>query len=324
MRKYQLIVCVFISLLLSAGILFSQISETEARKDIQALFSVSDYIYAALSEEYAALKQKLKNNPDPYIDVVEQDLYLPTDINVLCEEDSLGDYSGFIRLLFFLGTDQAKQILNQEYIKQTSLLKSLREQAEYAEKNMSYDEYEKIDFAHSTLLHLQIYFIADALGYYDRAYIQDCLNRIDSVNTSLQANMVQYFLAVAPEDPQVALKIRQMYTTPGSIICNSEFYFEQYDYQYSDNPGTILDQMIGYIEKASGAGDINHRGIANSLTQKLEHARTQFRKNKIKQAANQLNAFLNELEAQKENHVSEQAYDLLKYNAEYLIARLEE
>ena len=325
MKKYQLIVGVFISLLLSAGILFSQISEMEVREDIQEIFSTGDYIYRAYSQEYKMLEQKLKNNPDPYIDVIEQDLFLPTDIKVLCERDSLGDYPGLIRILFFLGTDRAKQILNQEYNKQVSLLRSLIKQVEYADSNGIYnDNYDILDNAYGTVLSLQVYFIADATGYHDRTYIQDCLSRIDSVDLGLNNNMVEYFLAVAPEDPQVALKIRQMYTTPGSIICNSEFYFEQYDYQYSDNPEILLDQMIGYIEKPSGAGDINHRGIANSLTQKLEHARRQLQKNKIKQAANQLNAFLNELEAQKEKHVIEQAYDLLKYNAEYLIARLEE
>lgn len=37
-----------------------------------------------------------------------------------------------------------------------------------------------------------------------------------------------------------------------------------------------------------------------------------------------LNAFINELEAQKEKHLNIEEYVLLKYNAEYLIEKLSE
>lgn len=324
MKKYTLMIGILINLFCLSGMLYSQISESEALSDIQDLLSVDDYIYQMQNQEYKMLEQKIKDNPEPYINFIEPNLYLPTDVIILSQGDSLNYYPGYIGLLFFIDNERAKNILEEEYVKQVSLLRSLRKQAAYAEKIDNWDEFKVLDLAHSTIMHLQIDFIRHCLGYNNESYIGDCLSRIDSVDTGFQANMVQYFIAVAPEDPHVALKICQMYTTPGSIIYNSDFYFEQYGYQYSDAPMTILEQMIAYIKQARQTNHITNQGIANSLNQKLENAKKQLEKGKTKQAMNMLNAFLNEVEAQKEKHLTSEAYALLKYNAEYLIQRLEE
>ena len=62
----------------------------------------------------------------------------------------------------------------------------------------------------------------------------------------------------------------------------------------------------------------------NSLDKKLENAKKQLEKGKIKNALNILNAFLNQVEAQKDKHLTSEAYALLRFNAEYLVQRLEE
>ncbi|MDZ7262124.1 MAG: hypothetical protein ONB05_08475, partial [candidate division KSB1 bacterium] len=71
-------------------------------------------------------------------------------------------------------------------------------------------------------------------------------------------------------------------------------------------------------------GWIDNQGIANSLDAKLDNAKKQLEKGKTKTAINVLQAFVNEVEAQKDKHLTSEAYALLKYNAEYLIKKLSE
>jgi len=86
---------------------------------------------------------------------------------------------------------------------------------------------------------------------------------------------------------------------------------------------SLIDMMTDDVEDAYQKGWIYNRGIANSLSQKLENAKKQLEKGKTKQAVNMLNAFLNEVEAQNGKHINEEAYNLFKYNANCLIERLE-
>lgn len=86
----------------------------------------------------------------------------------------------------------------------------------------------------------------------------------------------------------------------------------------------FLDTLVSYKHQALDLGWITNKGIANSLDKKLENARKQLEKGKVKQAINMLNAFLNEVEAQKDKHLTSEAYALLKFNVEYLIQKLEE
>jgi hypothetical protein len=86
----------------------------------------------------------------------------------------------------------------------------------------------------------------------------------------------------------------------------------------------LLDSLISYKHQALALGWITNRGIANSLDQKLENARRQLERGNNKAAKNMLEAFLNEVEAQKDKHLTSEAYALLKFNAEYLISKLTE
>jgi uncharacterized protein YceK len=84
----------------------------------------------------------------------------------------------------------------------------------------------------------------------------------------------------------------------------------------------FLDSLISYKHQALALGWITNQGIANSLDQKLENARKQLERGNNKAAKNMLEAFLNEVEAQKDKHLTSEAYALLKYNAEYLASKL--
>jgi len=87
-------------------------------------------------------------------------------------------------------------------------------------------------------------------------------------------------------------------------------------------PTIWLDTLISYKHQALSLGWITNQGIANSFDQKLENARKQLQRGNNKAAKNILDAFLNEVEAQKDKHLTSEAYALLKYNAEYLISKL--
>ncbi|MCP9291555.1 FIMAH domain-containing protein [Gracilimonas sediminicola] len=71
-------------------------------------------------------------------------------------------------------------------------------------------------------------------------------------------------------------------------------------------------------------GWITNKGICNSLDVKLRNVERHLERNKPKQAGNVLNAFLNELSAQRGKHITEEGYALLYYNAEYLQQRIGE
>jgi hypothetical protein len=84
----------------------------------------------------------------------------------------------------------------------------------------------------------------------------------------------------------------------------------------------LLDTLISYKHQAFNLGWITNKGILNSLDQKLDNARKQLERGNNKSAKNILEAFINEVEAQKDKHLSGEAYALLKFNAQYLISKL--
>ena len=84
-----------------------------------------------------------------------------------------------------------------------------------------------------------------------------------------------------------------------------------------------VDTLISYKHKAFDLGWIQDKGIANSLDQKLDNAKAQLVRKNNKSAKNILEAFVSEVEAQKNKHLTSEAYALLKFNAEYLISKLQ-
>ena len=93
--------------------------------------------------------------------------------------------------------------------------------------------------------------------------------------------------------------------------------------------------FLSYIsrlqEKSEELGWITSIGVGSSLDGKLNNVRKKLQFGNTKAAANILNAFINEVDAQgcatyddcpKGRHLSPEAWALLKFNAEYLLRRL--
>jgi len=88
------------------------------------------------------------------------------------------------------------------------------------------------------------------------------------------------------------------------------------------NPSSFLSYIINLKKEAFNLGWITNKGIEQSLNTKLENAKRKLDAGDTKTAKNILNAFLNEVEAQKDKHLTSEAYGLLKYNVQYFIERL--
>jgi hypothetical protein len=83
-----------------------------------------------------------------------------------------------------------------------------------------------------------------------------------------------------------------------------------------------VDYMVVQKHQAAAQGWITKHGIVVSLDQKLDQAKAKILQGNNKAAANVMNAFVNELQAQKGKAVNEEAYTLLYVNAQWLISRL--
>lgn len=86
--------------------------------------------------------------------------------------------------------------------------------------------------------------------------------------------------------------------------------------------GDLLDTLISLKEQCAANGSIDNQGVANSLDSKLNNARSRLEAGDSTAAKNMLEAFVNEVEAQKGKHLTTDAYLLLKFNAEYVAGRL--
>jgi len=118
-------------------------------------------------------------------------------------------------------------------------------------------------------------------------------------------NNILYYL---PEDP------RKSDATSFDNIQSTDLHIVQ---SQSDLLSVMLDDLDSCCEK----GWIENQGICNSLRKKLENAVKHFEKDQTKQAMNVLNAFKNELDAQKDKHVNNKAWTILSFNVEQIIGR---
>jgi len=86
----------------------------------------------------------------------------------------------------------------------------------------------------------------------------------------------------------------------------------------------FLDTIMSYKHQAFHLGWIKNQGIVTSLDQKLENAKDLLQKGNTKAARNILGAFVNEVEAlnKQGEHITSEAYALLKFNVEYLLEKL--
>jgi hypothetical protein len=87
-------------------------------------------------------------------------------------------------------------------------------------------------------------------------------------------------------------------------------------------PPTTTDMSSdvgGYL----ASGGIDNRGIGNSLKKKLDASGQALSRGQTKAAANILNAFINEVEAQGGKHISIPAANNLIFHARYILDNME-
>jgi hypothetical protein len=87
-------------------------------------------------------------------------------------------------------------------------------------------------------------------------------------------------------------------------------------------PLGLIQRLIILKDETPNYGWIKNQDIINSLNVKLRNAKESIIKEKNKTAINQLLAFINELDAQKDKQIDKNAWTLLKANAEFLISKL--
>ncbi|MCH2450351.1 MAG: hypothetical protein MK198_09425 [Gracilimonas sp.] len=89
---------------------------------------------------------------------------------------------------------------------------------------------------------------------------------------------------------------------------------------------TILnfaDTLSSYLTRSCDElGWIPNQGICRSLAAKLENVQRQLERGNTSPARGSLQAFLNEVEAQKDKQLSSEAWALLWFNGQYLLERL--
>ena len=91
------------------------------------------------------------------------------------------------------------------------------------------------------------------------------------------------------------------------------------------NLAELLDRLIFFKHQAAALNWISgpgSDGIVKSLDAKLDAAKAAIARGQNKTAANQLNAFVNELRTRRGKHFSDNAFFLLKINAEFILSKL--
>jgi diketogulonate reductase-like aldo/keto reductase len=80
-----------------------------------------------------------------------------------------------------------------------------------------------------------------------------------------------------------------------------------------------IQSLTSSVSRFLAEGKIDNTGIANSLTKKLQNAQKSLDKGQLKTAVNQLNAFINEVQAQSGKHIAADAAALLIEDAQWII-----
>jgi hypothetical protein len=83
------------------------------------------------------------------------------------------------------------------------------------------------------------------------------------------------------------------------------------------------DSLHSWIEVAYENSWITNQGVSQSLKAPLQNTKRQLERGNTRAAANTVQAFLNEVEAVRRNHLTDEGYALLWFNGQYLLERLE-
>ncbi|MFC1569053.1 hypothetical protein ACFL4L_02355 [bacterium] len=323
-NKHFSIVIVFLIFIVNTS---AQVSEEQARANLQLLFSAHDNLSFYENEDIEQIRIDLKNNPEPYLSVISEDLVLPENMEILAEEDSLNYYYGLIGTLFYIDNDEAKTFIYDQYYQQKNLLNSINNEINSSQFNsLSDEEKDKLIYAQSNVASFQCTMIKNFISYDYSQMIPDCIGRIEDENYVIQINIINYFQAMAVEDTMIISKMIGLYKDTNSSLNNDPYLkkvLSDMGVQIEIDPNEVISNLIEYINTQSDEGNIDNPGIANSLIAKLETAQKQLKDEKPKQAVNALNAFLNELDAQQGKHISDEVYRYLKEKVEGLVLQIE-
>ena len=326
MREKQILIILFILFISVFSNTEAQITEEQAQKDIYFHFHVNQsFMSPELKILADSVYERIFENSDFYILKFDKYLVLPDDLNILCEEDSLYYYQYALGLLYNLGSVNpvATELVIREYDKISdfigSIYPSIDTPNERAQNQLLYKSF-------SNISKVQEYIIRTAGANYDTLFISDCLEMIDKI-PEFQYTILTYFDSVATNNERVIAKLIELYNNASL----EDFYkddwlkerIERIGGQIDLDAAELLSNLIEYINTQSGQGTIDRQGLANSLIAKLETAQKQLENEKPKQAANALNAFLNELDAQQGKHISEEVYTYLKEKVEGLVLQIE-
>ncbi len=88
------------------------------------------------------------------------------------------------------------------------------------------------------------------------------------------------------------------------------------------DPAAFLTSIIALKETAFNLGWIDNRGIRTSLDAKLSASARSIARGDASTARNQLQALLNEIDAQGGKHLTPEAISLLKFNIQFLLSNM--
>ena len=211
-KNIILYLTIFTGFIFKHSLLYSQISEEEARKEIIEITSITSI---EVSERKNELLQKMKNNPSPYVNVIQKDLVLPQDRASLSVKDTLNHYRALIWFLFYLGTPQAKGMILDEYYKQKAIYNELERQWEESDKTDPY--YSEISDAYDNLISLQVDVIRMFKEYNDDRIVDDCIDRMVDGSNTIESIIKEYFRKVAIGNQKVIDKMIELYEDESSL-----------------------------------------------------------------------------------------------------------
>ncbi|MBO6586910.1 MAG: hypothetical protein JJ953_12450 [Gracilimonas sp.] len=148
-------------------------------------------------------------------------------------------------------------------------------------------------------------------------------NGIPSIKNSYSKNYVWYSFPSEPQGPTGRLG-----EVVDSLLTLKSGVLKKTLGPWSPNPTMNLISFTDSLEtfryrSCEELGWITNQGICNSLQVKLRNFRRHLERDKPKQARNVLHAFINQVEAQRGKHITEEGYALLYFNAEYLMDKLD-
>ncbi|MGH7595558.1 MAG: right-handed parallel beta-helix repeat-containing protein [bacterium] len=196
----------------------AQISQDPIRAEIDTLKAATHGFTSESGAHIERLLQKVRDNPDPYLAIIRQDLLLPAENDNLADSDFVDHYIVQIAILAEIGNQEARDLLKQAYFETADRLQSLSAELAAARENSEPQEViDRIEKAEGAVIDFQQSVISIFADLNDKSILLDCLNRIESEDRSLQSRMLDYF-DVAIGDPFAITRLEAMFLDANSSL----------------------------------------------------------------------------------------------------------